>query len=176
MGKTKVIQLTKRGDYGVLAVYHIAQHPKGNFISIDEISVKSEIPKSYLSKILQDLCRGGILLSRRGTGGGFTLARPAQEISLKNIIDIIEGKMSIVTCLGAPDQCIRSDGCLISPFWKGVQAFIDELMGSITIEDLTSQEKRQEMLLQLETCRNLYREKAQATKEKWNAVDCSGKT
>jgi Rrf2 family protein len=160
-----VIQLTRRGDYGVSAVYYIAQYPKGCFISVDEISVKSEISKPYLSKILQDLCRGGILSSRRGTGGGFTLARLAQEISLKNIIDIIEGKICIVTCLNSPDQCSRSDRCPISPFWNEVQGFIDELMDSITIEDLVNPEKRQKMLLQLETCRNLYREKAQAMKK-----------
>ena len=164
-----MIQLTKRGDYGVLAIYHIAQYPRGKFVSIDQISAKSEVPKSYLSKILQDLCRGGILLSRRGTGGGFMLARPAREISLRGIIEIVEGKLCIVTCMCAPDQCIRSDGCLISPFWRGVQGFIDELMESITIEDLLDHEKRQDMLLQLESCRNLYKEKVQTTKEKWKA-------
>jgi Rrf2 family iron-sulfur cluster assembly transcriptional regulator len=162
-----MIQLTKRGDYGILAVYQIAQYPKGKFVSIDEISTKSEVPKSYLSKILQDLCRGGILLSRRGTGGGFMLARPAREISLRDLIEIIEGKLCIVTCMSAPEQCIRSDGCVISPFWSEVQGFIDELMESITIEDLIDHEKRQDMLLQLETCRKLYKEKARATKEKW---------
>lgn len=160
-----MIQLTKRGDYGVLALYHIAQYPKGKFVSIDEISTKSEVPKSYLSKILQDLCRGGILLSRRGTGGGFMLARPAREISLKDIIEIIEGKLCLVTCMCAPDQCIRSDGCLISPFWREVQGFIDELIGSITLEDLSNHEKRQDMLLQVEMCRKLYKEKADAMKK-----------
>jgi len=171
-----VIQLTKRGDYGVLAVYHIAHHPKGKFVSMDEISRKSEVPKSYLGKILQDLCRGGILLSRRGTGGGFTLARPAREITLRDIIEIIEGKLCIVTCMSAPDQCIRFDGCSIAPFWRRVQGFIDELIGSITVEDLMHHEKRQVMLLQLETYHKLYKEKAQATKKIRDTVDCSGKT
>jgi len=160
-----VIQLTRRGDYGVSAIYHIAQYPKGYFISIEEISIKTKIPKPYLSKILQDLCRGGILLSRRGTGGGFALARSIQEISLKNIIDVVEGKICIVSCLNAADQCVRADGCPIAPFWGEVQGFMDELIGSITVEDLVNQEKRQKMLLQLETCRNLYKEKARTLKE-----------
>ena len=159
-----MIQLTRRGDYAVSAIYQIAQYPKGHFISIAEISIKTKIPKPYLSKILQDLCRGGILLSRRGTGGGFTLARPTQEISLKNIIEVVEGKIWIVSCLNAADQCIRAEGCPISPFWGEVQGFMDELIGSITVEDLINQEKRQKMLLQLETCRNLYKEKARAMK------------
>lgn len=159
-----MIQLTKRGDYGVSAVYYLAQYPKGNFISIGKIAKESEISKPYLSKILQDLCRGGILLSRRGSGGGFALARSAQEISLKDIIDIVEGKMYIVRCLNVPEQCSKSDRCKIAPFWNEVQMFIDELIGSITVEDLVNHGKRQKMLLQLETCRNLYKEKAQSMK------------
>jgi DNA-binding IscR family transcriptional regulator len=98
-------------------------------------------------------------------GGGFALARSVQEISLKDVIEIIEGKLCLVTCLGAPDQCIRSDECLIAPFWQEVQSFIDEVIGSIVIEDLVHPEKRKAMLLQLQTCRNLYREKAQSMKE-----------
>jgi Rrf2 family protein len=160
-----VIQLTRRGDYGVSAIYHIAQYPKGHFISIEEISAKTGIPKPYLSKIFQDLCRGGILLSRRGTGGGFTLARSTQEISLKNIIDIVEGKMYIVMCLNASEQCSRANGCPIAAFWREIQGFMDDLIGSIMVEDLVNQEKRQKMLLQLETCRNLYREKVRTMKE-----------
>ncbi len=131
---------------------------------MDEISVKSEIPKPYLSKILQDLCRGGILVSRRGFGGGFALAHPAQDISLKKIIDLMEGRQSIVACLNAPDQCSKSAECPISPFWAKIQGFIDELMDSITIEDLVNNEKRYKTLLQLETCRSLYKEKAQKMK------------
>lgn len=153
-----MIQLTKRGDYGVLAVYYLTQYPKGRFISIDEIAAKSQIPKPYLSKILQDLCRGGILLSRRGTGGGFTLARPAQKISLRDIIEIIEGKLSLVTCLGAPDLCIRSTDCIMTPFWEEVQGFIDEITASITLAELIDPEKRQNLLMQLQSCRKQYKE------------------
>lgn len=61
-----MLQVTKRGDYGILAVYHIAQRPSGAFIAIDEIAAHSRIPRPYLSKILQDLCRGGILKAWSG--------------------------------------------------------------------------------------------------------------
>lgn len=152
-----MLQITKRGDYAVLAVYYIALRPKGQFISIDEVAVRGHIPKSYLAKILQDLCRGGILLSRRGAGGGFTLARSAEEISLHDILEIIEGKLSLVTCLGSPDYCDRSDDCLISPVWQAIQDFFDELLIHVTIEDLIDSEKRHHMLAQLATCRSQYR-------------------
>lgn len=152
-----MLQVTKRGDYAILAVYHIASRPKGQFISIAEVAAKSRIPRPYLAKILQDLCRGGILLSRRGAGGGFSLARPAGMICLHDILEIIEGKLSLVTCLSAPDYCGRSDDCLIAPVWQAIQDFFDELMLSVTIEDLLDAEKRHSILAQLETYRHQYR-------------------
>ena len=109
-----MLQLTTRGNYGILAVFYIAQHA-GQFVSIEEISEQSRIPKSYLGKILQDLCRGGILLSRRGSGGGFTLSRAPETISLREVIEVIEGKIYLVNCLINSAQCGQADICPISP-------------------------------------------------------------
>ena len=133
-------RLETRGNYGILAVYYIARQAKEGFISIDEIAENSQIPKPYLSKILQDLCRGGLLLSRRGTGGGFALARPAQEISLKDIIEMIEGKIYIVNCFMSPSRCGNAKMCPISPMWLEVQNFIVNIIESITIEDIVYDE------------------------------------
>lgn len=111
------------------------------------------------------LCRDGILLSRRGKGGGFTLARPPQEISLKNIIDLVEGKMGLVACLHAVKQCTRAERCQISPFWNEVQQFMEALTGSITVADLINPEQRQKMRRHLETCRSFYRQKLASRNE-----------
>lgn len=153
-----MIQLTKRGDYGVLAVCQIAQSVNGQFMSIDEVSAQSRIPRPYLSKILQDLSRGGILYSRRGTGGGFKLARHPREISLRDIIEIVEGKMAIVACAGAPDHCEKTHGCVLAPLWDKVQHIIDELIASITVEDLITSEKRQYQLERLAIYRTSWQE------------------
>ena len=159
-----MLQLTTRGNYGILAVYYIARQAKDGFISIDEIAENSQIPKPYLSKILQELCRGGVLLSRRGTGGGFALARPSQEISLKDIIEVIEGRIYIVNCLLTPSRCGKAATCPISPMWIEVQNFIVNIIESITIEDIVNDEKKQKMLALLEVCRTMYHEKFQELK------------
>lgn len=159
-----MLQLTSRGNYGILAVFYIAQQPTRNFISIDEIAENTEIPKPYLSKILQNLCRGGILLSRRGTGGGFALSRPPDQISLKEIIEIIEGKIYIVNCLLAPSHCGKAEICPISPVWVGVQNFIVEIMASISIGDIINEEKKLSLISVLETCQAMYREKVRDIK------------
>ena len=148
-----MFQLTKRGDYGVLAVYHIAQQSPGKFISIDEIVAQSHIPRAFLSKILQDLCRGGVLYSRRGFGGGFTLSRSANEISLRDVVDSIEGKSSLVSCVSNSERCAHMAQCLAAPFWNELQGVFDKLLDSISVADLIEPEKRQQMLWQLEQCR-----------------------
>lgn len=155
------MQLTKRGDYGVLAVYYLAQRPKGQLVSIDEIAGNCHIPKPYLSKILQDLCRGGLLHSRRGTGGGFMLARAARDISLRDILELIEGKLLLVTCLGEHDHCERANACAIAPFWDELQRVMDEVIGSISIEDLVAPEQRHGRLRELEALRNQYQQRIQ---------------
>lgn len=160
-----MIQLSKRGDYGVLAVCQIAQSLNGQFMSIDEVSAQSHIPRPYLGKILQDLSRGGILYSRRGSGGGFKLARHPREISLRDIIEVVEGKFAIVACAGAPDHCEKTHSCVLAPLWNEVQRVIDKLIDSISVEDLITSEKRQCQLEQLVIYRKLWQKHQSLEKE-----------
>lgn len=160
-----MLQLTSRGNYGILAVYYIAQKAGDDYISIDEIVENSQIPKPYLSKILQDLCRGGILVSRRGSGGGFSLARHPRDINLKDVIEVIEGKIYLVNCLQKAATCWQGDDCPIVPIWVTLQAFIAEIIESISFEDIVDKRKKQDVLGLLTTCNEMYREKIVALKE-----------
>lgn len=151
-----MLQLTARGNYGILALFYIAQHARGEFVSIEEIFEQSRIPKSYLGKILQDLCRGGILLSRRGSGGGFTLSRAPETISLREVIEVIEGKIYLVNCLVNSAQCGHSDTCPISPIWSEVQKFVVEIIANITLDDILNPAKKAQMLQLLSTSEHAY--------------------
>lgn len=154
-----MLQLTSRGNYGILAVYYIASQAPQEFISIEEIAKNGDIPKPYLSKILQNLCRGGILCSRRGSGGGFSLARPPWEISLKDIVEIIEGKVALVHCLANPPRCDNSVNCPISPVWLEVQNIILEIIANITVEDIIRDHRKHKLLNVLHQCQKMYHEK-----------------
>jgi len=156
-----VFQLTSRGNYGILAVYYIARQRRNEFISIDEIAENSKIPKPYLSKILQNLSRGGILLSRRGTGGGFALSRPPCDINLREIIEVIEGKIYFVNCLLTASLCDNSQVCPISPMWQHLQNFIMEIIASVTVADIIDDAQKQNMFGLLQSGRASYHEKIQ---------------
>ena len=151
-----MLQLTARGNYGILALFYIAQHARGQFISIDEISAQSGIPKPYLGKILQDFCRGGILLSRRGSGGGFMLSRAPELISLRDIIEVIEGKIYMVNCLIDAAQCGQAETCPISPIWGEIQKFIMGIIANITLDDILNPAKKAKMLQLLSTSEHAY--------------------
>ncbi len=161
-----MLQLTSRGNYGILAVYYIAQKADDDYISIGEIIENSQIPKPYLSKILQDLCRGGILVSRRGSGGGFSLARHPRNINLKDVIEVIEGKIYLVSCLQKAATCWQGgDDCPIVPLWVTLQGFIAEIIGSISFEDIIDNTKKQDIIGLLTACHEMYRKKITTLKE-----------
>ena len=160
-----MLQLTSRGNYGILAVYYIAQRAVGEYISIDEIIENSQIPKPYLSKILQDLCRNGILVSRRGSGGGFSLARHPRDVNLKDVIEAIEGKIYLVNCLQkVSPSCWLGDDCPIVPIWVSLQGFVAEIIESISFEDIIDKNKKRDILDVLTRCQEIYREKFTALK------------
>ena len=161
-----MLQLTSRGNYAILAVYYIARKAGDDYISIDEIIENSQIPKPYLSKILQDLCRGEILVSRRGSGGGFSLARHPRDINLRDIIEVIEGKIYLVNCLQkSSPSCWQGDNCPIVPIWITLQGFIAEIIESISVEDIINDTKKHDILRLLTHCNEMYREKIVALKE-----------
>ncbi len=155
-----MLQLTRRGNYGILAVYYIAQRRDDTYISIGEIIENSHIPKPYLSKILQELCRAGILVSRRGLGGGFSLARHPREIKLREVIEVIEGKIFLVNCMQkAAPGCQQGDACPIVPIWVTLQNFIMEIVGSISFEDIIDETRKHEILTLLAQFQTMYHDK-----------------
>ncbi len=164
-----MLQLTARGNYGILALCYIAQHVGSQFVSIEEISEQSHIPKPYLGKILQDLCRGGILLSRRGSGGGFTLARAPELISIREVVEVIEGKIYLVNCLMNATRCSQAGLCPISPIWEEVQKFLMEIIANITLEDVLNPAKKAQMLQLLSASEHTYLNNVRTLKFSQNA-------
>jgi len=131
-----MLQLTRDGEYAVRAVVFLAAQPEGKVSLINEIAVEQEVPKSYLSKIMQHLTRAGLVKSRRGARGGFMLARPAESITLKEAIEAVEGPIFLNVCLIKKGECHRDDFCPVHPVWKEAQKKLMEVLDSKTLADL----------------------------------------
>lgn len=92
-----MLQLTKRTEYGLIALVHMADRP-GEFVSVREISERFSIPRRLLAEVLKDLCRASFLESQRGATGGYALARPPEHVSLGEVVVALEGRPSLTSC------------------------------------------------------------------------------
>lgn len=136
-----MMQLTRAGEYGVRAVIYLAAWPEGKIIFVGEISESQDIPKSFASKILQILVKSGLVRSQRGVKGGFMLAKPASQITLRDVIEVVEGPIFLNQCLIKKGECPRDDFCPVHPVWREAQDKLMEILGGATIAGLVENGK-----------------------------------
>jgi Rrf2 family protein len=92
-----MLQLTKKTEYGLIALVHLVGRGD-EFVSAREICDHYPVPRRLVAEVLKDLCRVGLVDSQRGAGGGYTLARPADSISLAEIVEALEGAPTLTSC------------------------------------------------------------------------------
>jgi Rrf2 family protein len=102
--------LTKKGKYGLKAMVHLAGRPPGEPALVTEIATTNAIPKKFLDTILGELRNAGLVNSKKGKGGGYTLARSAQEIRVGHIIRILDGPLAPIQC-ASKTSYRRCDDC-----------------------------------------------------------------
>jgi Rrf2 family protein len=90
--------LTKKGKYGLKAMVHLAGRPVGEATLVSDIANTNEIPKKFLDTILGELRNAGFVFSKKGKGGGYTLARPADEIKVGHIVRVLDGPLAPIAC------------------------------------------------------------------------------
>ena len=137
------MKYTTRTEYGLVSMIHIANHGNDKRLTIKEIAKKENYPVAYIEKILQSLRQANLVKAQSGNHGGYTLARPASEITLKQVIDALEGHTFDVFC--APEVregivCTHFCLCGVKPVWRKTKQILDDFYGSITLEMLTKNE------------------------------------
>jgi len=130
------MELTKAGDYGIFGVIYLAKQPKGKIVSLSEVSRAEDIPEKFLSKIFQSLTRSGLLVSHRGAGGGFSLAKPANKITVKELLESIQGPIYFTKCLSEFYDCPRQDICRLRKLWEKAQDYAIKILTKSTLADL----------------------------------------
>src|SRR5688572_18882356 len=93
-----MIRLNKLTDYGIVLMTYVARHPEGRIHNVPDLAKEASLPLPTVSKILKILAKGGLLSSHRGVKGGYELSRPAQEISLSEIVAALDGPIAITEC------------------------------------------------------------------------------
>ena len=132
------MKLTRGADYGTLGILYLARQARDRVVLISEIAQAQGVPESYLAKIFQDLAKAGLVRSHRGARGGFTLARPPEEISLLQIIEAIEGPLALNHCLDPREGCERSAECPVHVALEGAQKRLVEALGAVNLHSLAA--------------------------------------
>jgi Rrf2 family protein len=128
------MRLTRKACYGLRAIHFMACQPADKYCSAEEIGRAQEIPEGFLAKVLNELVRAGLLLSRRGQEGGVRLARPASEITVFDVIRVLEGPLAISECLRAQPTCPWMETCRMRQVWKELQDRIQSHLDSVSLE------------------------------------------
>jgi len=131
--------------YAIRAVCHLAECCNGHPVQAREIADTLGIPYHFLSKILQELARKGVLSSTKGPGGGFRLVRPPEETTLYDLISVVEGPISDTECMLGLDVCSDEASCPMHDFWKSYRATFRQKMKAISLVDVVraAETKRQ---------------------------------
>jgi Rrf2 family protein len=129
-----MFQLSKKADYGLIALKHLAQHSEAS-ISAREIAAEYRIPAELLAKILQRLARKGLLVSQQGTHGGYVLARDPSKISIVDVIEALDGPIGITPCERG-SSCEQLERCSVKDPLMAVRAKMVRILGDTSIYEL----------------------------------------
>jgi FeS assembly SUF system regulator len=114
-----MLRLSKKADYALIAMKHLATREGGASASAREIAEGYNIPVELMAKVLQRLARRGLLVSQQGTRGGYHLAKAAEAISVADVIQAIDGPLTVTACSRQNDQCGQFAKCNVrDPLWR----------------------------------------------------------
>ncbi|MFA5832714.1 MAG: Rrf2 family transcriptional regulator [Bacteroidota bacterium] len=132
-----MLKLSKKVEYGLIAIRHIAS--VNNHISnVKEISEKYSVPGDVLAKVMQKLTKGKLILSHQGAMGGYTLAKRADEISVMDVISVIEGtQVGIAQCFAEePENCSIYSSCTIKNPLAKIQHSLEHVFNSMKVSEI----------------------------------------
>jgi Rrf2 family protein len=138
-----MLKLSKKVDYGLIAVMHLARYDDATSWSAREIAGRYGIPAGLLAKVLQRLAQEGLVASQHGTKGGYTLARPANRIRATEIIEAIAGPLSLTQCFSSHGPCLQLDKCNIKTPLQRLNDNVVEMLSQLTIAQMVEQETKE---------------------------------
>jgi len=130
------MQLTRAADYAIRVMVYLASLPDDSRVLLPSLAESTGAPASFLSKILQALVRAGLIVSRRGKAGGFTILACAREASMYDVVEAIDGPICLNLCLADGKSCERAETCPAHPIWGQAQRAMLDVLRRASIADL----------------------------------------
>lgn len=135
------MRLSTRARYGVRLMLQLAESSGKKPVYLKDIANSEEISEKYLSQLMIPLKARGLVTTFRGVHGGYLLGKPASDISMRDIIELLEGVLTLVECVGDPDSCYKTDVCASRVLWSELSSVIFDFLGKYTLEELAVKSK-----------------------------------
>lgn len=144
-----MIRLSTKGQYGTRFMVNLALHYNKGYVLLKNIAQSEDISAGYLEQIIPPLKTAGLILSHRGIHGGYSLAKSPSQITIKDIIQVLEGPLSLVECVDSPSVCEKVNFCVTRDVWKKLGENISQTLESVTLEDMVkiSKDKNKSSLI-----------------------------
>ena len=138
------MKISTKGRYGLRILIDLATHDPEKPRMLKDIAESQQISEKYISRLVIDLRRAGLIRSVRGVKGGFHLAKLPEEITLLKVLETMEGPLSVVECVKSPEKCKRQMLCPARSIWKKLNDDIRGLTSKITLHDILNAYRRQD--------------------------------
>src|ERR1700747_3085107 len=140
-----MFKLSKKADYGLIAMKHLANHRQEHACSANEIAEEYGISATLMAKVLQKLAKQGLVAAKHGSAGGYQLARQPHEISALDVLTAIDGPVLITSCVTSHGNCDATERCSVKEPLQRVNESILNVLNTVSIAQLS--EDRQEQVL-----------------------------
>lgn len=129
---------TNATEYAIRGLAELAGRSTGGNMLLDQLVAGTDLPRDFMAKIFQKLVRGGILVSAKGRGGGFALARPAHQISLMQVVEAMEGPQLLDRCVVGLERCNDQMPCPQHDLYKPIRQRLKDYLNTTSVADLAS--------------------------------------
>jgi Rrf2 family protein len=134
------MEITRKTDYAIRLIAALISKD-GAPLSVRQAAEIQDVPYTFARSIQHDLVLSGFVKSMRGAHGGMTLAKDPEEFTLLELIEAVQGPMSISVCTSSPDWCHRESGCRFHPVWEGANVIMRDYLSSVSIKQLLEGER-----------------------------------
>jgi Rrf2 family protein len=136
-----LMQIPRKIEYALRAMIHLADNP-GGIARGSVIANQEHIPKYYLEKVIRDLMRRGLVRARRGPGGGYQLARPPETVSFRDVIEAVEGPITLNVCVDGSNVCNLQPACRMFRVWEEGQRVLLNVFSHTMLSEVASSRPR----------------------------------
>ncbi len=130
------MKLSTKGKYGLKAIFELSLHADEGPIPLNIIASKQKIPEQYLEQIFSTLKKSQLIKSVRGAQGGYLLNEDPKKITVGDVLNILEGPVSLSQCIIDENSCENSNDCSTKIVWEKLKQGIEEVLNSITLQDM----------------------------------------